>query len=181
MTSPSDILSEIEKAREGVHMHRTRHKISDLAGWSQWSRWEEGRGVTDDPAFEIEIENRVFYPCLVSASRRAEELQRRAEAAEALAERLKLEAQGHAMEARTANSTIHEIYQVVSGATGESGNWHGAKPIHEYAARMKALVSELQDSLSEVLELAERQWANPEELSEIRRARTLLEKNDAQG
>jgi hypothetical protein len=34
--------------------------------------------------------------------------------------------------------------------------------------------AELRESLSETLELAERQWANPEELSEIRRARALL-------
>lgn len=54
---------------------------------------------------------------------------RRAEAAEALAERLKLEAQFHAQEARTANSTIYEIYQVVSGGKGEPGNWHGAEPV----------------------------------------------------
>lgn len=44
-----------------VHMHRTRHKISELAGWSEWSKWEEGVGQTDDPAFEIEIDNRVFF------------------------------------------------------------------------------------------------------------------------
>lgn len=44
-----------------VQMHRTRHKISDLAGWSEWSKWEEGLGKTDDPTFEIEIDNRVFF------------------------------------------------------------------------------------------------------------------------
>lgn len=43
--------------------------------------------------------------------------------------RLKLEAQIHAQEARTANATIAEIYQCVSGATGEPGNWHGAEPV----------------------------------------------------
>ena len=56
-----------------------------------------------------------------------------------LAERLKLEAQGHAMEARTANATIYEIYQVVSGATGEPGNWHGAEPVRERFAALSAL------------------------------------------
>lgn len=45
-----------------VQMHRTRHKISDLAGWSEWSKWEEGFGKTDDPTFEIEIDNREFVP-----------------------------------------------------------------------------------------------------------------------
>lgn len=49
------------EASETVQMHRTRHKISELAGWSTWSRWEEGYGKTEDPTFEIEIENRLFY------------------------------------------------------------------------------------------------------------------------
>jgi hypothetical protein len=62
-----------------------------------------------------------------------------ARAAEALAERLKLEAQSHAMEARTANSTINEIYQIVSGGKGEPGNWHGAEPVR---AKLEALQRE---------------------------------------
>lgn len=63
-----------------------------------------------------------------------EALSRRAEAAEALAERLKMEAQIHAGEARTANATIAEIYQLCTGATGEPGNWHGAEPVREMIA-----------------------------------------------
>jgi len=63
-----------------------------------------------------------------------------------LVERLKLEAQGHAQEARTANATIYEIYQVISGATGEPGNWHGAQPVRDYvektAAHIQALTAE---------------------------------------
>jgi hypothetical protein len=51
---------------------------------------------------------------------------------------LLLQAQGHASEARTANSTIYEIYQVLSGGTGEPGNWHGAEPAREYVARVEA-------------------------------------------
>lgn len=47
---------------QGVEMHRTRHKIGELSGWSNWSKWEEGFGKTDDPTFEIEIDNRIFYP-----------------------------------------------------------------------------------------------------------------------
>lgn len=71
----------------GVQMHRTRHKISELAGWSHWSRWEEGFGKTDNPAFEIEIDNRIFYPAppapsvAVKAGEAAEKLQRALDAA----------------------------------------------------------------------------------------------------
>lgn len=50
-------------------------------------------------------------------------------------EQLKQEAQIHAQEARTANRTIAEIYQVVSGATGEPGNWHGAEPVKQLTAQ----------------------------------------------
>lgn len=58
--------------------------------------------------------------------------------ARTLAERLKLEAQGHAGEAKTANSTIYEIYQVLSGATGEKGNWNGAQPARDFFARLQS-------------------------------------------
>lgn len=54
---------------------------------------------------------------------------------ERLIERLKQEAEIHAQEARTANRTIAEIYQVVSGATGEPGNWHGAEPVRQLMAQ----------------------------------------------
>jgi hypothetical protein len=62
----------------------------------------------------------------------------------ALADRLKLEAQAHAMEARTATSTVNECYQAVTGSTGEPGNWHGANPVREYVARAEAKLSALQ-------------------------------------
>lgn len=58
--------------------------------------------------------------------------------AKSLVERLKLEAQAHAQEARTANATIAEIYQVCSGSTGEPGNWHGAEPVRAAIAAIKA-------------------------------------------
>jgi len=51
-------------------------------------------------------------------------------------ERLTREAQMHAQEARTANATIAEMYQLISNATGEPGNWNGAKPLREYIERM---------------------------------------------
>lgn len=59
-----------------------------------------------------------------------------------LVERLKLEAQIHAQEARTANATIAEIYQIVSGGKGEPGNWHGAEPVRQRIAELEAAVKD---------------------------------------
>jgi hypothetical protein len=56
---------------------------------------------------------------------------------------LRLQAQGHAQEARGANATIAEAYQVVTGATGEPGNWNGAKPIRAEVDRLRALVKSM--------------------------------------
>jgi hypothetical protein len=79
------------------------------------------------------------------------------DAAIALFDRLKREAQIHADEARTANATIYEIYQVISGATGEPGNWHGAEPVHAYVAAAEARLSSAWD---EGLEMAaNKAWA----------------------
>lgn len=39
-------------------------------------------------------------------------------------------------EARAANATIAEIYQLCSGATGEPGNWHGAEPVRRKLAEL---------------------------------------------
>lgn len=59
-----------------------------------------------------------------------------------LVDRLKLEAKGHAQEARTANATIAEAYQAVTGAKGEPGNWNGAVPIRTEVERLRGLVQE---------------------------------------
>lgn len=52
---------------------------------------------------------------------------------------LKQQAECHAMEARTANATIAEIYQAVTGATGEPGNWNGAVPVVAELTRLRAV------------------------------------------
>ena len=68
------------------------------------------------------------------------------EKASALTERLKMEAQIHAQEARTANATIAEIYRIVTEGTGEPGNWNGAEPvrqcIEDLRTRLAALTPE---------------------------------------
>lgn len=61
----------------------------------------------------------------------------------AVAEHLKQEAQTHAQEARTANSTIAEIYRIVSGGTGEPGNWNGAEPVRKCIEDLRAQVAAL--------------------------------------
>ncbi|TFH84949.1 hypothetical protein EQG41_19705 [Billgrantia azerbaijanica] len=49
-------------------------------------------------------------------------------------ERLEQEARIHAQEARTQRATVQAIYQLVTGATGEPGDWHGAEPVRELVA-----------------------------------------------
>jgi len=65
-----------------------------------------------------------------------------------LVARLKLEAQGHAQEARTANATIAEIYQVCTGSTGEPGNWNGAEPVRQLAESRAELLEALQNAVA---------------------------------
>tara|TARA_R110000796_G_scaffold117736_1_gene230795 strand:- start:28738 stop:29211 length:474 start_codon:yes stop_codon:yes gene_type:complete len=60
-----------------------------------------------------------------------------------VADRLNLEAQSHAMEADTANGTIAEIYQIVSGGKGEPGNWNGAKPVRDFVEAQAAEIERL--------------------------------------
>lgn len=69
------------------------------------------------------------WPTEPTPSPRIVELEARNAELEGLVERLKLEAQIHAGEAKAANSTLYEIYQLCSGATGEKGNWNGAAPV----------------------------------------------------
>lgn len=70
---------------------------------------------------------------------------------DALIERLKSEAQIHACEARTANSIICEIYQSVSGAKGEPGNWNGAEPVRAYIATKDAEIARLENEKADLI------------------------------
>jgi hypothetical protein len=60
-----------------------------------------------------------------------------------LYETCKQQAQIHAQEARCANHTIGEIYQICTGNTGEPGNWNGAEPVRKLAAQRDALLEAL--------------------------------------
>lgn len=67
--------------------------------------------------------------------------------ADDIIEWLRLEAQMHAQEARTANDTIYKIYQIVSGGRGEPGNWHGAEPVRQYIESSEARIRELESEI----------------------------------
>lgn len=59
---------------------------------------------------------------------------------------LRMQAESWAMEARAHKSSLHEAYQHITGATGEPGNWNGARPIVEAfdAANIRAEAAEQQ-------------------------------------
>ena len=70
-----------------------------------------------------------------------------------LEDRLKLEAQIQAQEARSQRATVREIYQAVTGRTGEPGDWHGAQPVLtliEERDALRARVANLESRLSEL-------------------------------
>jgi hypothetical protein len=73
--------------------------------------------------------------------------------ADDLIDRLRLEAQIHAQEARTANATIAEIYQLCSGGKGEPGNWNGAEPVRALVAERDALAATLRQQAARVDEV----------------------------
>lgn len=77
-----------------------------------------------------------------------ESLQREKEELRNLADRLKQEAQIQAMEARSANSTVNEIYQIISGSKGELANYHGAEPVRKYVEAAEAEVKRLKMELA---------------------------------
>lgn len=49
---------------------------------------------------------------------------------------MKQQAQILAIEANAHKSTVHSIYQLCSGSTGEPGDWNGAKPVQEYIEKL---------------------------------------------
>lgn len=61
---------------------------------------------------------------------------------------LLMQAQIWKQEARCANHTIHQIYQLVTGAKGEPGNWNGAEPVKALIAERDALRSKLDAALA---------------------------------
>lgn len=86
-------------------------------------------------------------------------LHRQQEDAE-LIEKLKMEAQIHSGEARAANATLNEIYQLCSGSTGEKANWSGATPVKERLATDESLIRELVPLAEQGLRMLSSDMAN---------------------
>jgi hypothetical protein len=68
----------------------------------------------------------------------------------ALYEACKQQAQIWKQEARCANHTIGQIYQLVTGRKGEPGNWNGAEPIKALLEQRDDLVEAL-DALADAV------------------------------
>lgn len=76
------------------------------------------------------------------------------ECALALVERLKMEAQVHAQEARTQRATVAECYRAATGGTGEPGSWHGAEPVRQRIAALEAELAEARKDTERLREAA---------------------------
>lgn len=72
-----------------------------------------------------------------------------------VAERCETEAQQWKGEALAHKSSLHEAYQVLTGATGEPGNWNGAQPVREYVEAAEARISSLTEALEPFAATAE--------------------------
>ncbi|MGC4393756.1 hypothetical protein [Agrobacterium sp. M50-1] len=110
---------------------------------------DEGLLYFTDEECDVESEVHGFITKIIDAvSPTLESLQRDNEELRNLADRLKQEAQIHSMEARGANATVNEIYQIISGGKGEPANWQGAKPVREYVEAAKGEILRLETELA---------------------------------
>lgn len=73
-------------------------------------------------------------------------MQKELEEAKALAERLKLEAQIQAGEARAHIAIVQECYQIATGATGEPATWNGAEPIRKALTAQAERIARLEEA-----------------------------------
>ena len=67
-----------------------------------------------------------------------EDLRQQLEQAEARADACQLQAQIWKQEARAQSSTVAEIYQELTGKTGEPGDWNGVQPLKPAILRKQA-------------------------------------------
>lgn len=115
---------------------------------------------------------------ILAQQERIEALMAERDEVQALADRLRLEAQGHASEARTANSTIYEIYQVLSGGKGEKGNWNGAEPAREYVATAERNLAKAKEALRPFAEFGEFMAVETEGFSDTDRLFLIPEESE---
>ncbi len=72
------------------------------------------------------------------------------ERAEGVIEAVRLQASSWKGEAKTQQSIVHEIYQIVSEAKGEPADWNGAKPVRDRIAELEAENAELIGALQQI-------------------------------
>lgn len=122
-------------------------EIKRLGGGARVSLKDEGFSMTNEQRkalverLRLSAKEDDYAACRYRWGQAADQIEadgQRIAELEALCDRLKIEVQCHAMEARGANATINEINQAVSGATGEKGNWHGAGPAKSRIAALEA-------------------------------------------
>lgn len=99
----------------------------------------KSKSEADQGNREAALKNEVAAQMLRDLWERNAELRIHKERMERSAEACEQQARIHAQEARTANTTIGEIYQLCSGATGERGNWNGADPVRRVIAERDQL------------------------------------------
>lgn len=139
------------------------YRVWTFAGARRW-HWELSRGyqrfsgsAADEDlalaAAQADFEQRILSALTPDFLSELDTARAEIERLRGLADRLTLEAQAHASEARTANSTIYEIYQVLSGSTGEPGNWNGAEPARQFVTAAQARIAELEERLGTLLKL----------------------------
>lgn len=93
-------------------------------------------------------------------------------ALETRCEHLLQQAKIHAQEARTANASLSECYQVATGSTGEPGNWNGAEPIRSLKAELDAANHQLLSCYLRIEEL------EADHRAEVIRAESIKEQRD---
>ena len=91
----------------------------------------------------------------------------KAEALERERDALRLQAECWAMEAKGHKASLHEAYQAVTGATGEPGNWNGARPIIEAITELRASLSTSEGKLEKIVSLTGGLLAAAKRLVEI--------------
>lgn len=116
-------------------MHRRAQAAESLANTHR-RRADHYQGLADEHAL-FDAETDVAFKDLDTA---IENLQADLAAAERRAEHILQQAQGWKFEAVAHRSIVCEIYQLLTGATGEPGTWNGAAPVRDFLAKVERLV-----------------------------------------
>lgn len=108
------------------------------------------------PALQVNSRNQVICLRCLGENPNDEKGAVMRQAAQALAdaqnliERLRLEAESHALEARAQRATVHECYRAVTGGKGEPGDWNGAEPVKRFVADAQKRIERYEAALRQI-------------------------------